>query len=364
VSWQAKIRIRGRWRTGTFKREKDAKAALLRWQTEDEAAPRRPETLGDYLAHWLETVKRHQVRPSTYRSYRWQVRTQIVPILGRLLLADVTSTDIQRWESAEMDRPRQTDGGKRSARMVRYSHSLLAQALKHAHAAGLIAKNPMEGVTPPRRDARDHRTWEPWEVERFLLAAEGKTYSPIWLIALTTGMRIGELLALRWQDVDLEAGTIAVERGMVLAEEGYDTQAPKSAAGVRLITLGGPSIHALRAHRLRQIEQQLRKGAAWKDLGLVFASEVGTTLSNTNVRRVFLAIQQESGLQRIRFHDLRHSNATIAVEAGVPVNTVSARLGHADVRTTLSIYVRPTRTAEQAAAATIEALIAGNKRSS
>lgn len=356
VSWQAKLYRDGEWQTDTFALRKEAKDALQRWQDEARLPPS-TETIGGYLDHWVENAKRHSIKPSTYRSYRWQIKTQIKPTLETIRLQDLKATAAQTWISAQKDRVSEKTKGPISARMVRYSYTILHGAFAHAQAAGLVKTNVWDAVTPPRKDPQRHVTWDEAQVLLFLDAAEFETYSPIWRLALTSGMRLGELLGLRWQDVDLDAGTIRIAQGVVLWEDGNHMDTPKSAAGIRTISIGARTVAALKRLVTATKTQSLKKGAAWKESGLVFVSNVGTAINDDNLRKVYIRIIDKAGLPYIRIHDLRHTSATIAVQNGVPYNTVSARLGHADIRTTLGFYVRSRDTDEAQAADTIEALM-------
>lgn len=361
VSWQAKLYRDGDWETATFALRKEAKDALQRWQDEAKLPPS-TETIGGYLDHWVETVKRHTVKPSTFRSYRWQIKTQIRPTLGAIRLQDLKATAAQSWISAQKDRVSEKTKAPISARMVRYSYTILHGAFAHALGAGLVKKNVWDAVTPPRKDPQRHVTWDEAQVLTFLDAAEFETYSPIWRLALTSGMRLGELLGLRWQDVDLDTGTIRVAQGVVLWEDGNHMDSPKSAAGIRTIRIGPLTVAALKRLVTATKTQSLKKGAAWKESGLVFVSNVGTAINDDNLRKVYIRIINSAGLPYIRIHDLRHTSATIAVQNGVPYNTVSARLGHADIRTTLGFYVRSRDTDDAQAADTIEALMSRQQR--
>lgn len=356
VSWQAKLRVGTGWRSETFERQRDAKAALQVWQGEGRVAPS-PETIGAYLTHWLHTVKRHSLKKSTYRSYTWQVRTQILPTLGHVALQALTTTQAQAWISKEKDRISDKTGQPISARMVRYSYTLLHAAFAQAQSAGLVRANVWDAVTPPRPAPKRGVVWNEAQVARFLAAACRTFYHPIWLVSLTTGMRIGELLGLRWSDVDIEGATATVEQGVVLWDEGFDFDTPKTESGRRTVSLGAITVAALREHRVRQDAQREKRGAAWTNLDLVFASRNGTPLEPTNVRRELRLITERLGLPHTRLHGLRHASSTIAIQNGVPINTVSQRLGHSRVETTLALYVRSRQEDERGVSETMEGLM-------
>ena len=358
IRWQAKLRLgkdadgKWIWRTDTFDTQREGKEALRRWEQEN-WVPKTTQTLEQYMLHWMHTVKRHTLRPTSYQSYLWQVRQHILPHLGPVALADLTTDMIQAHYSRERDAGRR-DGRPLSPRMVRYSHSILKQALAHAVRAGVLAANPADAAVPPRAAPRPAGRWSEAEAARFLEAAQNTTYAPLWLVALATGLRLGELLGLRWADVDLERGTLRVEQAVApIRGLGTTLQAPKTAAGVRTLRIGRGVADALRAHRVRQREAQLA-ARDWEDHDYVFATRRGTAITASNLRRAYVALQAKAGVPRIRLHDLRHTNASTLVEAGVGLDTVSKRLGHADSRITQHLYVRGSREAEALAAEAIE----------
>jgi integrase len=361
-----------KWRTETFAKEREAKAALARWRHEEDTPPvevASEETLAEYLRYWLTHVKVGgvHVRPSTHRSYREVVEGQLIPGLGHIPLRNLTTEQIQRWESAESARltiRQARKAGSRqhhkadiapitapaptvlSARMVRYPHGLLKQALTHAVLSGRLARNPMEGVVPPRKAPGRRELWTPDQVRRFLAAVQTAPYAPLWEVALATGLRIGELIALRWSDLDLALGRIAVTQAFARSGVPQDTGDPKSRAGTRVVTVTGHTLTVLRAHYAR---------APWPE-GLVFPSRAGTMILPQNVHKVYSALKRDLALPPARFHDLRVLHTTTAILAGMPVNAVSERIGHADIRTTLSLYVRSNPAAEAMVAATVDGL--------
>lgn len=359
--WQAKMRL-GRdeagawgWRTGTYDTQREAKAALRAWEREIEepAQPGADRPLADYLRTWLRTVKRHTVRPTTYQSYTWQVEAHIVPQLGHVLLGNLTTGQIQAYYSAQRDAGGHA-GGQLSPRMVRYSHGLLKQALDHAVRSGILRSNPAAAAVPPRAAPKAGERWSNDQAARFLVAAAGAPYSPIWPVALATGLRLGELLGLRWSDVDLDGGTLGVARSVApLRGIGATMQDPKSRRGVRAMAIGPRLVALLGAHRAAQLQARMA-ARTWEDGDLVFASRAGTPITAGNLRRAYLAAIVAAGVPRIRLHDLRHTNASALVEAGVGIDTVSRRLGHADSRITQHLYVHAGPEADAAAAGAIE----------
>jgi integrase len=171
-----------------------------------------------------------------------------------------------------------------------------------------------------------------------MAVAEKDGYSPLWLLAAHTGMRQGELLGLRWQDIDLERRVARIVQAVPTVRDGVEFMPPKTPSGRRTIALDATSIAALKEHRARQNERRLAMGALWHDYDLVIASAIGTPLNHSNVYHRFIKLSEKADVPRIPFHGLRHSHATLLMAAGVHPKVVSERLGHADISLTLSTY--------------------------
>lgn len=205
---------------------------------------------------------------------------------------------------------------------------------------GLVPKNVAKAAHPPRIERREYQTWSAEQCRRFLaVAITGSAYGPIWALALATGVRRGELLGVRWRDVDLKRGTLSVRQAIV-SVNGRTTVSPhpKTSSSRRTIPLTPRVVAELQSHRARQLERRLRLGDVWSDYDLVFASEVGTPISPRNLIREFVGLVARAGVKRVRIHDLRHTYATIALGTGAPVREVADILGHSSPATTLRIY--------------------------
>jgi integrase len=213
------------------------------------------------------------------------------------------------------------------------------EALQHALRWQLIGRNPADSVEPPRPLRHEIPALSPDDAQRVLAAAEGTSYDCLVYLALMTGLRQGELLGLRWQDVDLEASVLHVRQTCQwLPREGFIFRQPKTYRGTRPVALSRATVERLRQHRRRQLEGRLAKGPAYKDKDLVFANAMGAPVHPTNLRRAWLAVAREAGLGRLRFHDLRHAHASLLLQQGVHPKIVSERLGHSGVGITLDIY--------------------------
>jgi integrase len=289
------------------------------------------QTVGEYLQRWLADSVRDTVRQRTYEGYVHIVERHIVPTLGRVKLKSLTLAHIRALYREKLD-------SGLSARTVQYVHTTLNKALKQAVADGLIPRNPAASVKAPRPRRSEIKPLDREQVRALFEAASSHRLEALYVVAVSAGLREGELLALRWEDVDLEAGTLQVRRVLSEARSGRIFEAPKSGKG-RNIRLTRKAIAALRAHRKRQLEERMARAGLWQEQGLVFPSSVGTPLSARNLQRHFKTLLERAGLPRsFRFHDLRHTCATLLLRQGVHAKYVQELLGHADISLTLNVY--------------------------
>ncbi|MEW6230083.1 MAG: site-specific integrase [Bacillota bacterium] len=300
------------------------------------------ETLNHYLDRWLAVAAKPRVSGSTYHDYEWLLKTYVRPVLGQRRLSQVKPLDVQTLYTKMQEQGL-------SARTIRYTHAVLRNAFAQAVKWQVLPQNPTQHVDLPGRGHKEMQCLSEVQAQRFLEAAQNDPYYPLFLLAITTGMRPGEYLALRWEDINFEAGTLSVQRTLVkrsgkhIADDsgtGWCFKEPKTSKSRRLIKLPHGVVQALRAHRTKQAEQRLSTGSAYRNLGLVFAGEEGQPLDEHNlVRRHFKPILREAGLpESVRLYDLRHTCATLLLAAGENPKIVSERLGHASVTLTLDTY--------------------------
>ncbi len=309
------------------------------------------QTVGEYLATWLEG-KKTQVRASTWKRYAIDVRDATAD-LGRLKPAQLTPAHIQRLYA------RRLDAGV-SKMTVRHLHAVLHDAFGDAAKWSLVARNVVALVDPPKAERHEMRALDEEQLRAFLAAAAGDPLEALYVLAVTTGMRQGELFGLRWQDVDLEKRMLQVRRTISWATGTALVSDPKTAKSRRRIELGQVAVDALRAHRTRQLEARLARASAWDDRGLVFANEVGGALHPSNVtNRRFRPLLERAHLPRIRFHDLRHTAATTLLGRSVPTKIVSEMLGHSSTSITADVYSHVTPTMQRAAASVMDAAVGG-----
>src|ERR687897_502799 len=222
-----------------------------------------------------------------------------------------------------------------SPRTVQYTHAVLHRALKQAKRWGMVNRNVAEDVDPPRLKRDEIQPLDREQTRRLLQAAEGDRLHALYVVAVTAGLRPGEMLALRWGDVDLEGGALRINRAL----SGSEFTATKTSRSRRKVELSKTARAALRAHRKHQLEEQMKKAGLWRDHGLVFPSTVGTPLSHRNVVRSFKALLKRAGLPAgTRLYDLRHTCATLLLNGNVHPKYVQELLGHASISQTLDTY--------------------------
>jgi integrase len=290
-------------------------------------------TLGEYLTRWLEDSVRGNVRHRTLDSYRMHVRCHLVPALGHIKLKALSSAHVQALYRAKLD-----TGLAPST--VRYTHAVLHRALKQAVRWGLIARNVCEAVDLPKLERAEVYALSPTQVKTLFSAARDDRLETLYVMAIHTGLRMGELLGLRWGDVDFEAGKLRVARQLQRVRGGGGLSfSPTKNSSRRTIKLTDSAVKALKRHHARQAEEKLKLGSLYRDQDLIFASTVGTPLEASNItNRSFKPLLGRAGLPEIRFHDLRHTAATLLLTRGVHPKLVQELLGHATITQTMDTY--------------------------
>jgi integrase len=323
-----------RQRTKRYRTKRDAHTALTAWLADIDkgtAVDRSQQTVAELMHYWLDTYARHNVRPTTYEDYSCTVTQHIVPAIGAVPVQKLTAAHLQQFYAEKL-------AAGSGPRTVQLCHLRLRQALAMAEKLGLVTRNAADAVMPPRVLQREMTIWTPDEAQRFLRAALQSSYGPIWLVLLATGMRRGEVLGLRWQDVDLEHQRLHVRQCVVSLGGATAIQPPKSRAARRVIPVDASLIDALREHRIQQDERKVHLAKLWQDHDLVFASDVGTPINPRNLDRDFHKWVERAGVPRIRIHDIRHTVVTMAIASGSPIKAASIYFGHAKTSTTMDIY--------------------------
>jgi integrase len=289
-------------------------------------------TVGDYLERWLMACVRGTVRPSTFEVHKHMIRPHIVPALGRLRLRDLNPAHVRSLYREKLD-------SGLSAATVRKMHSVLRKALKQAVLDGLVPRNVCEAVTPPKVERKEINPLDHEQAKALLEEASGDRLEALYVLALHTGMREGELLGLKWEDVDLERSVLRLRHGLI-REGGKtalgDLKTPKSRRSIRLTRAAAD---ALRSHLEHQLGEMEHMGSLYQPGGLVFATKTGTLINPSNLRnRSFKPLLKRAGLREICFHGLRHTCATLLLSQGTHPKLVQELLGHATVAMTLDTY--------------------------
>jgi integrase len=323
---------------------------------------RKAVTLGDFLLEeWLPVIE-NTIRSTTHASYSTLAKKHIIPTLGRVKLQKLTPVMINGLYAQLLKEGKVCGSGGLSANSVRRVHATLHRALGDAVRWDRLFRNPSDAADPPRLGADLHTKTQAWttqELRSFLAEVRNDRLYPLWLTLAMTGLRRGEALALRWADVDLERARVSVRRSLVPINGTVEVHEPKTSRGRRLVALDPFTVSVLTAWSRRQKEERLEWGPAWADSGLVFTRADGKLIHPERASKAFRAAVKKSGLPQIHLHDLRHTHATLALEAGVHPKVVSDRLGHATVAITLDIYSHALPALSEQAAATVAALVIG-----
>jgi integrase len=278
--------------------------------------------LGDFLDRYMEDVAKHSLRPRTYERNYDLVNNHIKPDLGNIKLNTLRPDQVQTFYTKKLNEGL-------SKRTVQYIHAVLHKALKQALKWGLVTRNVTDLVEKPRPKRKTFTTWSADEVNQFLEAVSDHRWYPIYALAVYTGMRQGEILGLHREDINLKKGVINVRHQVsAIRGQGLVITEPKSEKARRPITLSQSVIDILKSH-LELIDE---------GPGLVFTTSTGRPISPRNVLRHFKGVIEKSGLPEIRFHDLRHTHATLLLAAGVHPKVVQERLGHSQISLTLDTY--------------------------
>jgi integrase len=311
--------------------------------------------MAQYLRNWLVS-KQIEMRPSAFRRIEEHVRLRLIPALGQTRLIKLAPQQIQTLYAESL-------AAGLSPATVRGMHFTLRNALDTAVIQGALSRKPIDAVKKPRQMRHEMQVLSAEQAREFLDAARVERLEPLYLLALHTGMRQGELLGLRWKDVHLDLNSLNITTTVSWDASGYHFGEPKTKRSRRRVALSPAIVAALRTHRTKLAEERLQAGAAWQDYGLVFPTLLGTPQSPSNIRtRSLNRILTRAHLPLIRFHDLRHTAATLALSANVDPKIVSEMLGHSSVAFTLDTYSHVLPTMQTDAAAVMEQLLALNER--
>lgn len=309
------------------------------------------QTVEEFLRRWLADAVRPSVRPKTYTTYEGYVRRNLVPELGRIPLAKLGPQHVQTMLNQAL-------ATGLSPRSVNHIRAVLRRALNQAVRWSIVPRNVATLVDVPRVPRFEIRFFTPDEARHFLEVARGDRLEALYTLALAVGLRQGEALGLRWEDVDLERGVLNVRHSLQRIGGKLVLVEPKTRLSRRAIALPPFAVLALRQHRRRQVQDQLWAGPRWEEQGLVFTSSIGTPLDGSNVTHRLQRLLSKAGLPRQRFHDLRHSTATLLLAQEVPARVVMEILGHSQIGLTLNTYSHVIPSLQEEAARRMEELLA------
>jgi integrase len=288
-------------------------------------------TLEEYLDQWLAAHK-ITLRDHTIHRYKQIIRNYILPHIGNVKLIDLHLARVERFYAMLI-------GAGVGFRTIREVHAVLHRSLKKAVKYGYIQNNPSHGASLPRYTHAEMQVLDESQVTQLLVVSHNSIHGALYHLAVVTGLRQGELYGLKWDDLKWNSGILYVKRQVQrVPGQAWKFIEPKTRAGKRSIRLGEGSLQTLREHRDWQRAQIAAAGVRWQDYDLIFPSSVGTPLHPSNLRIVFKRTLKEAGLPQIRFHDLRHTAASLMLNHGIPVIVVSKILGHAKPNTTMDIY--------------------------
>jgi len=307
-------------------------------------------TFGEWLLEWHESWVLSNLKKQTADSYLMEIRNHLIPRLGAILLQKLTLQHLRDYIKYALEEGRSDNEGGLSGATVRYHMNIVRGSLRQAIVDGYVARNVADGLDLPRAERPVFATLKREHVSRFLAAARGNFFYALFYTALFTGMRLGELLGLRWCDTDLRLGYISVVRSFYKRGGEREFGEPKSRSSRRRILLSGSLVEVLREHRQEQEANARLLDRPIEDTDLVFAYPGNKPLDPSTVTHSFGKVLKSAGLRHIRFHDLRHSHAPLLLEAGANPKAVSERLGHSSVAFTLDTYSHVIPTIQQAAA--------------
>ncbi len=339
--WVAEMTIEGRKRKFVYgKTRKEVQEKLkvaLHEQQQGTFVAAPQQTVAHYLLDWLENSQRQSVRPRTYERYEEIVRLHIVPVLGRHQLQKLSAQHLQSFYTKKL-----AEG--LAASTVACFHNVLHKALDMAVKWNLASRNACDLVSPPHGQRFEFQPLTVEQAHKLLAAARGHSMEALFRLALATGMRRGKLLGLKWQDINFTTGTRQVRRILTriptkLPGKGYVEAEPKTQKSRRSVIVAPFALEALRQHRVRQLEAKLQAGASWQEHDYVFCTSIGTHLHpDRDILSQLKGLLKKADLPAIRFHDLRHSAATLLLSEGVHPKVVQELLGHSNISMTLDVY--------------------------
>jgi integrase len=355
--WRSQISVEGKRISKLTKTQKEASKWLLMVKTRNGNQIGETEseiTLEKYLPEWLDIV-RTSLRPNTAIQYGEIIHHHILPRIGQKQLRGLNLSFVDRFYAGL-----HAEGiGLRTIGLI---HATLHVALERATRYGYLTKNPVHGAIVPKGRSPEMGVLDVEQVSRFLVAADGNPFEVLFHLAVVTGMRQGELFGLKWCDISWNQSMLIVRRQVQrVPGKGRVFSEPKTKAGLRKIGVGESTLDKLRLQHERQMGLKALAGNRWQENDLVFTSQIGTPLDNSNVLKEYYGVLGRAGLQKIRFHDLRHTAASLLLNNGQGILAVSKLLGHSKPSVTLDIYGHVYNESMEEVARVMESLVTPTK---
>lgn len=338
--WASSITVNGKRKYfygKTQKEVKEKREAFLQDVNRGVSVDAKKQTTGAFLRDWLENSQKQSLRPRSYERYEEVIRLHITPVIGQHQLQKLSPQHVQALYAQK-----QEEGY--SSTTILYIHNVLHKALKSAVRWGLIARNVCDLVDPPRREDFEGHSLTVEQARKLLDVVRGHRLEALFVLALATGMRRGELMGLKWQDISFGKGELQIRRVLSriptkLSGKGYEEAEPKTRGSRRKVVIAPFALEALRQHQAQQAEARAKAGEVWQDHDYVFCTSIGTHLNPTrDILDQLKKLLQKAGLPDIRFHDLRHSTASLLFSEGIHPKIVQEILGHSNIRITLDTY--------------------------
>jgi len=311
---------------------------------------RRSPTVEEFLRSWLETSVKPRVRPLTYAGYKVNVEKHLIPTLGKIRLAELTPQHVQLMMNNRL-------AAGFSPKTISYVHQVLRTSLGLAVRWDMVSRNVANLVDKPRVERKPINPLAPDEARRFLTAIQGHRLEALFTVALALGLRQGEALGLRWEDVDFDGGTLHVRNQLQRVDGRLLLVPPKTNKSRRTLVMPSLIVGALREHEKRQVAERIWAGSKWKNSDLVFANRTGGPVQARRVIEEFHSALRDAGMRRIRFHDLRHSCATLLLVQGVSPRVVMEVLGHSEIALTMNAYSHVVPELQRDAAERMQAIL-------
>ena len=352
---------------GGYRTKRDALAALNEAQGALQrgiyAEPSKLSVKTFLLDHWLPAIE-SGLRQSTLQGYRSAITNYVLPRMGETRLQALTPDQLNAFYGELLKTGRKDGKSGLSPKTVHNIHAMLHKALHDAVRWSYLPRNVAQFSDPPKQTSsgKAMRTWSPDELRSFLEFVSDDPLYAAWVLSANTGMRRGEVLGVRWQDIDFDRTRLSIRQTIISIDYQVEIGEPKTARGRRSVALDSGTVTALRAHRVKQNQVKLMLGEAWQDNDLVFFRDDGSPVHPDRFTQMFDKHVRDSGLPRIRLHDLRHTHAGLALAAGIHPKVVSERLGHSTVAFTMDVYSHAIPSMEAEAAETIANLVRGSRK--